>query len=369
MNTASRMESTCPPGLVQVSQSTWDLLKVSEERQVDEFAATAGASDGSIRGGSGLVPGLLSEEEWRATGGVEVKGKGRLETYLWTPTDEFLQSSVNPAAFAKIVEVKRTPRDPRNPMASFVNNMINSAKIHGTSAAISSNRGGGHVEDGLMVMGHGNNPRRSTDDSGDTSLSNLLGSLRVGSGSNASSQVLPVPLRAHVLDLLSEQLQRANSNPILSPVRHAAYSPQFSLDGTTALHHTSSLGPSQFPPGSSAQGNEIGISMVLVQMCRLSMRGSNPGGYNSPVNSTHLPHFSSQWSGSGRHHPHRGVFASPLHPSRASASASREPSMSTNIHTVQEETRSHDLEAKEPDSDDEMLDLLTSQKSVKLAGL
>ena len=57
MNTASRMESTCIPGHIQVSESTWQLLK-----HVDQ---------------------------WTSTGGVEVKGKGMMNTYLWAqgPSD------------------------------------------------------------------------------------------------------------------------------------------------------------------------------------------------------------------------------------------------------------------------------------------
>ena len=51
MNTASRMESTCTPGLIQVSESTWKLLK--------------------------------HEGQWRSTGGIEVKGKGLMNTYYW----------------------------------------------------------------------------------------------------------------------------------------------------------------------------------------------------------------------------------------------------------------------------------------------
>ena len=51
MNTASRMESTSLPGRIQVSSSTWDLVK-------------------------GL-------DSWQPTGGIQVKGKGLMETYLW----------------------------------------------------------------------------------------------------------------------------------------------------------------------------------------------------------------------------------------------------------------------------------------------
>jgi len=52
INTASRMESTCRPGCVHVS---------------DAFAR------------------LLPHEDWESTGGVQVKGKGMMQTYLWVP--------------------------------------------------------------------------------------------------------------------------------------------------------------------------------------------------------------------------------------------------------------------------------------------
>ena len=53
------MESTSTPGQIHVSESTWQLLK-----EVDQ---------------------------WRATGGVEVKGKGIMNTYFWVPEDPQLQ--------------------------------------------------------------------------------------------------------------------------------------------------------------------------------------------------------------------------------------------------------------------------------------
>ena len=53
MNTASRMESTCQPGRIQISCSTYDLL--------NDYQRTF----------------------FEATGGVEVKGKGQMETHLW----------------------------------------------------------------------------------------------------------------------------------------------------------------------------------------------------------------------------------------------------------------------------------------------
>ncbi|KAL6765969.1 guanylate cyclase [Haematococcus lacustris] len=61
MNTASRMESTCTPGRIQVSAVTHA---------------------------------LLPHEAWEATGGVLAKGKGVMETYLWVgsvgPSGPFL---------------------------------------------------------------------------------------------------------------------------------------------------------------------------------------------------------------------------------------------------------------------------------------
>ncbi|KAF5837935.1 hypothetical protein DUNSADRAFT_3656 [Dunaliella salina] len=53
MNTASRMESTGVPGRIHVSETTQKLLSTTEC--------------------------------WESTGGVEVKGKGLMQTYLWVP--------------------------------------------------------------------------------------------------------------------------------------------------------------------------------------------------------------------------------------------------------------------------------------------
>ncbi|MEW5306606.1 MAG: hypothetical protein WDW36_009060 [Sanguina aurantia] len=50
INTSSRMESTCPPGRIQISAATHALLK--------------------------------DTECWASTGGVQVKGKGLMQTYL-----------------------------------------------------------------------------------------------------------------------------------------------------------------------------------------------------------------------------------------------------------------------------------------------
>ncbi|GLI68293.1 hypothetical protein VaNZ11_012654, partial [Volvox africanus] len=56
VNTASRMESTCEPGAIHVSAATRE---------------------------------LLPEEHWVATGGVQVKGKGEMQTFLWRPPPGF----------------------------------------------------------------------------------------------------------------------------------------------------------------------------------------------------------------------------------------------------------------------------------------
>ena len=51
MNTASRMESSCISGHIQVSGRTWDLLE--------------------------------NEYKWCPTGGINIKGKGYMQTYIW----------------------------------------------------------------------------------------------------------------------------------------------------------------------------------------------------------------------------------------------------------------------------------------------
>ncbi|GFR51108.1 hypothetical protein Agub_g13438, partial [Astrephomene gubernaculifera] len=73
VNTASRMESTGVPGAVHASQEAWDML-----RQRDPAAA----------------------EGWEPTGGIEVKGKGLMRTYVWTPPESQPPSSEAPSATA-----------------------------------------------------------------------------------------------------------------------------------------------------------------------------------------------------------------------------------------------------------------------------
>ncbi|KAF5843532.1 NADP-dependent oxidoreductase domain-containing protein [Dunaliella salina] len=56
MNTCSRMESTGTAGRIHVSETTHKLLR--------------------------------HKERWQSTGGVEVKGKGQMQTYLWVPSSD-----------------------------------------------------------------------------------------------------------------------------------------------------------------------------------------------------------------------------------------------------------------------------------------
>ncbi|KXZ56609.1 hypothetical protein GPECTOR_1g549 [Gonium pectorale] len=65
VNTASRMESAGVPGAVHASATT--------------FAALQSSAAGANRAGDGC-------DRWEPTGGIEVKGKGMMQTYIWRPT-------------------------------------------------------------------------------------------------------------------------------------------------------------------------------------------------------------------------------------------------------------------------------------------
>lgn len=74
MNTASRLESTCPPGKIQISDEMYNLLPA-----------------GCIAGGG----------VWNKTKGVEVKGKGLMDTWLLVSSSP---SSVSPVDTDEAVE-------------------------------------------------------------------------------------------------------------------------------------------------------------------------------------------------------------------------------------------------------------------------
>ncbi|GIL56332.1 hypothetical protein Vafri_11715 [Volvox africanus] len=74
VNTAARMESTGVPGGIHVSDTTRQLLMAEEEEEEEEGAAAATAVEDDGVGGF-----------WTATGGIQVKGKGDMQTWLWRP--------------------------------------------------------------------------------------------------------------------------------------------------------------------------------------------------------------------------------------------------------------------------------------------
>lgn len=67
------MESTGVPGCIHVSQATFDLLPHSfpQEGHQQQDAAV------------GVLGGLDVDPRWKCTGGVEAKGKGVMQTWLW----------------------------------------------------------------------------------------------------------------------------------------------------------------------------------------------------------------------------------------------------------------------------------------------
>jgi hypothetical protein len=337
MNTASRMESTCPPGLIQVSKSTWDLLRESDERIMDH-------PNGSGRGHSALV--VTEESDWCPTGGVEVKGKGVLETYLWTPPEAFLQSPCNPAAFAKIVDVKKKKDPSRNPLTSLVNSMMNSKPLHPAHVdnPSSSLR---RPDASLMVLGPTAWDRRHADSNGplpkvESSGSNTAGGLVVPIMGNSGSLFHP----------LASQLVRTHSTPTLAP--RVSSSPQADYG---EFHHAVSLDVIN----SGAHANDLGISVALLQMCRMSMQG----GTGSSINGSErglaidgsLPAMGSHYSGN------LSAMSNILRGSVGSSGLQRRSTVAgpSGMQPVEEERVMERQGSK--DSDEEMLDVLMTHES------
>ncbi|GFR39858.1 hypothetical protein Agub_g356 [Astrephomene gubernaculifera] len=103
MNTASRMESTCRPGCVQVSE---------------------------------IFARLLPLEDWQDTGGVEVKGKGHMQTFLWIPKPEdLIPHGVGPRALPPLEDPPVLPVDDGSVPAAAAGSLSPSAA---TSTAAAS---------------------------------------------------------------------------------------------------------------------------------------------------------------------------------------------------------------------------------------
>ncbi|GIL60734.1 hypothetical protein Vafri_15263 [Volvox africanus] len=88
VNTASRMESTGVPGAIHASEATYNRLSKSDQ--------------------------------WETTGGIEVKGKGFMQTYLWRPCStiagaEDTASAANAGDAAIAADITTVPADPNVP--------------------------------------------------------------------------------------------------------------------------------------------------------------------------------------------------------------------------------------------------------------
>ncbi|KAL6750759.1 nucleotide cyclase, partial [Haematococcus lacustris] len=98
MNTASRMESTAPPGCIQVSEATHQLLMYAKSMgfassQLFDEASSHSSNSGehSLQHGRGSSMAAPMPGVWVETGGVEVKGKGCMDTFVWMPSDHPLR--------------------------------------------------------------------------------------------------------------------------------------------------------------------------------------------------------------------------------------------------------------------------------------
>ncbi|KAJ9529206.1 hypothetical protein QJQ45_007864 [Haematococcus lacustris] len=85
INTASRMESTGQAQCVQVSQATWQALGHAPVLAADLLPPELVGAGGEQAGPGATYPAgvLRAEPRWRASGGVEAKGKGVMQTYVW----------------------------------------------------------------------------------------------------------------------------------------------------------------------------------------------------------------------------------------------------------------------------------------------
>lgn len=116
MNTASRMESTCKPGCIQVS---------------DAF--------------KNLVP----HEDWEATGGVQVKGKGLMETFIYTPTKKHELLDLDPQS---LKTTKRLDKSFTSGNSKSLTNRSTSAHRQGRGSESGNNKNHESGNNALMTI-------------------------------------------------------------------------------------------------------------------------------------------------------------------------------------------------------------------------
>ncbi|GAX73391.1 hypothetical protein CEUSTIGMA_g844.t1 [Chlamydomonas eustigma] len=99
INTASRMESTGVEGCIQASSSTFKLLSQSPSIIHPE---------GGLGPQSETNPSWdFNASCWRATGGIEVKGKGCMETYVWRPSEKEFYDRPAPGVVQEVLNIVR----------------------------------------------------------------------------------------------------------------------------------------------------------------------------------------------------------------------------------------------------------------------
>ena len=76
-------------GCIQVSSSTYHLLGSSSSEELNTAAYPTVASP-------------LNPSEWTTTGGMEIKGKGLMETWIWSPPETGFFDQPPPAVALKV---------------------------------------------------------------------------------------------------------------------------------------------------------------------------------------------------------------------------------------------------------------------------
>lgn len=228
MNTASRMESTSLPGTIQISATTWEML--------------------------------AEYEEWKPTGGVEIKGKGIMETFFWVPPPDFLNGNSSSITNIMGATIREGEEGTSSPICS----------LGGSSARLSSKCSSLHRLIGSFsrrasmdaAIGPSYASRLAKQSSADIQqLSNTvyLTKSSMSSLQNSQNNVQDPAASAIIREALGEYVQRTSNN---KRWLHGSLMPQ------TPHHHSSGL--LNHPPSSSnvtaskADGLEILSSMLSI---------------------------------------------------------------------------------------------------------